>query len=274
MKTKPVRVAAEGNTVDNRKIDGKAIQQMAKNFNPAKYGADIWLEHLRGILPESPFASFGSVVSLEARQFDAEGTTRWGLYAVIEASQRLLDLFKTGAAKYWSIELDPNFAGTGEAYMVGLAPTAGPASLWTEPAKFSTSQALEATRHAYAGTLFSTALEQIGNLELEAEAAPNVGVELLAKVKSLFGVGQAQQSDLARAVEEFARLTAEKFKEVASKAEFTAMQIKLDDLEKAAKADREAFAALVEKLSNQEHPGQRQRPSSPGSGPAGTLTDC
>lgn len=49
------RVALEGATTDGRNIERDQIIQMARNFNPAKYGARIWLEHIRGVLPEGLF---------------------------------------------------------------------------------------------------------------------------------------------------------------------------------------------------------------------------
>ena len=44
-KSRFFRVATEGATTDGRAIEKKWIQQMAKNFDPKKYGARIWLEH-------------------------------------------------------------------------------------------------------------------------------------------------------------------------------------------------------------------------------------
>ena len=53
-KSKFFRVALEGATTDGRKIERSWIQQMAKNFDPQKYGARIWMEHIRGTLADSP----------------------------------------------------------------------------------------------------------------------------------------------------------------------------------------------------------------------------
>lgn len=264
--TKPIRVAAEGTTVDGRTITAKQIQEMAKNYNPVKFAARLWNNHFRGILPDSIFSPMGDVLKVEAKQFDAEGSQKWGLYATIKALPNLLDMYQKAVNLFWSIELDSNFAGSGEAYLVGLAPTDDPASLWTEPAKFSTGSALEATRHAYPGTLFSAAIPMAGEWEFEPDPVPSVGTALLEKVRSLFASSTMQQGDIAKAVEEFATQVAKRFEEVASLAQFTGLQAKHEALE-------QKFNALSEKLSREEPPGSQSRPPAPG-GASSAVTDC
>lgn len=51
-KTKFFRIATEGDTTDGRVIDRQWLSQMAENYNPATYGARVFLEHLRGVLPD------------------------------------------------------------------------------------------------------------------------------------------------------------------------------------------------------------------------------
>lgn len=48
MKFKPkfFRVATEGTATDGRTITREWIQQMAASYDPKKFGARIWLEHL------------------------------------------------------------------------------------------------------------------------------------------------------------------------------------------------------------------------------------
>ena len=65
-KTKWFRVATEGATTDGRAIQRSWIEQIAKNFNRQKYGARVWLEHLRSLLPEGPFAAHGDVLAVKA----------------------------------------------------------------------------------------------------------------------------------------------------------------------------------------------------------------
>lgn len=132
--SKFVRVATEGPTVDGREITAKQIQEMADNYDPQKYGARIWVEHFRGLLVESSFPALGDVVALKAEKSE-DG--KLALYAQIAPNEKLLEANRLDQKVYSSIELDPNFAGSGEAYMVGLAITDTPASLGTDRLKFS-----------------------------------------------------------------------------------------------------------------------------------------
>nr|WP_262983677.1 GPO family capsid scaffolding protein [Halomonas elongata] len=54
------RVATEGATTDGREIKREWIEQMAANYDPAKYGARIWMEHMRECsttVPSLPWAT-------------------------------------------------------------------------------------------------------------------------------------------------------------------------------------------------------------------------
>lgn len=166
-KSKWFRVATEGATTDGRAIQRVWIEQMAKNFNPAKYGARVWIEHMRGLLPDSAFAAQGDVLAVKAEQVE-DG--KLALFAQIKPLESLVAMNKAGQKLYTSIEVDPNFADTGEAYLVGLAVTDTPASLGTELLTFA-QQNPEANplagRKTSKDTLFSAATEF--TLELEAE---------------------------------------------------------------------------------------------------------
>ncbi len=166
-KSKWFRVATEGATTDGRAIQRVWIEQMAKNFNPAKYGARVWIEHMRGLLPDSAFAAQGDVLAVKAEQVE-DG--KLALFAQIKPLESLVAMNKAGQKLYTSIEVDPNFADTGEAYLVGLAVTDSPASLGTELLTFA-QQNPEANplagRKTSKDTLFSAATEF--TLELEAE---------------------------------------------------------------------------------------------------------
>lgn len=134
MPTKFFRVATSGPTIDGREITADQINQMAANYDPAKYGARVWLEHYRGTLPDSPFKALGNVLALEAR--DVEGGKR-GLFAQIEPLPELKAINKAGQKIYTSIEITTDFAKTGSAYLSGLAVTDSPASIGTEALKFT-----------------------------------------------------------------------------------------------------------------------------------------
>lgn len=171
-KSKWFRVATEGATTDGRAIQRVWIEQMAKNFNPAKYGARVWIEHMRGLLPDSAFAAQGDVLAVKAEQVE-DG--KLALFAQIKPLESLITMNKAGQKLYTSIEVDPDFADTGEAYLVGLAVTDSPASLGTELLTFAQQNPDAnplAGRKTSKNTLFSAAAEF--TLELEAEQSEAV----------------------------------------------------------------------------------------------------
>ena len=63
-KSKFFRVATAGATTDGRKIEAVQLQQMAKTYDRAKYGARIFVEHIRGLNPEWGFRCMGDVIAL------------------------------------------------------------------------------------------------------------------------------------------------------------------------------------------------------------------
>ena len=133
-KSKFFRVGTEGDTTDGRKIERSWIQQMADHFNRDLYGARVWLEHLRGLYPDSTFRAYGDVIALEAREVE-DG--KLALYAQIDPTDDLVAMNKARQKLYTSMEVDTNFARRGHAYLIGLAVTDTPASLGTEMLAFS-----------------------------------------------------------------------------------------------------------------------------------------
>lgn len=269
-KSKWFRVATEGATTDGRAIQRVWIEQMAKNFNPAKYGARVWIEHMRGLLPDSAFAAQGDVLAVKAEQVE-DG--KLALFAQIKPLESLVAMNKAGQKLYTSIEVDPNFADTGEAYLVGLAVTDTPASLGTELLTFA-QQNPEANplagRKTSKDTLFSAATEF--TLELEAEQPEVVAGPLATALEKFTTVmtklmggdkpAPAVQQHSAQAPDVAAALTAmqdmaqafgaQQAKDAAALAE---LQTKFTKLEAGHKE-------LVTKLSQQ--PQDPQRPAATG----------
>lgn len=189
MPSKFFRVATEGATTDGREIQRSWIEQMAKNFNREKYGARVWLEHMRGMLPESSFAALGDVLALEARKVE-DG--KLALFAQIEALPALVAMNKAKQKIYTSIEIDPNFAKSGEAYMTGLAVTDSPASLGTEVLKFAAgnpdASPFKGKKHSD-GALFSAAVETELGLEGDSESIANTLITKFSDLlKNLSGI--------------------------------------------------------------------------------------
>lgn len=122
-----VCVATSGNTIDGRHIDAQDLKDMAETYDPAKYTAVLWFEHWR-------WRNFGRVVEVKAEDGE-DGKTR--LYARIAPSLEMIEMNKKGQGIFTSIEITPNFANTGRAYLSGLAFTDQPASLGTTQLNFS-----------------------------------------------------------------------------------------------------------------------------------------
>ena len=138
---KKFRVAVSGNTVDGREIQPQHLRDAAANYNLEVYAARVNIEHILSPYPGSDFGAMGDVVALSAEDI-TEGPLagRTGLYAEIEPSERMKQMTDKGQKVYSSIELHPQFALNGKAYMMGLAITDTPASLGTERLKFAAQQ--------------------------------------------------------------------------------------------------------------------------------------
>lgn len=181
------RIATEGATTDGRKISREWIEQMAKNFDPAVYGARVWMEHMRGMFADGPFPALGDVTKLEAREVDG----KMALFAEIDPTDRLKQMNQERQKVYTSIEVDPEFADTGEAYLVGLAVTDSPASLGTDMLAFSAQQVQQgadsplAARKQSAHNVFTAALETELDFS-EPPAEQDKGPSLAERVKALF----------------------------------------------------------------------------------------
>lgn len=122
------RVATSGKTADGRTIDAQDLRDMADSYDPALYTATIWYEHIRY------FGSLGTVAALKAE--DVEGG-KVGLFAQLKPNEYLLQQNKDGQKLFTSVEITPDFADTGKAYLSGLAVTDDPASLGTQELHFS-----------------------------------------------------------------------------------------------------------------------------------------
>lgn len=139
-KTKFFRVATSGATTDGRTITEQVVRDLAETYNPATYQARVNLEHVTSIYPDSTFGAYGDVLALKAEpvtlNVGGKDETRLGLYAEIDAMDNLMAINSRGQKLFTSIQVRPNFAGTGRAYLDGLAFTDNPASLGTEMMKF------------------------------------------------------------------------------------------------------------------------------------------
>ncbi|EPN1928655.1 GPO family capsid scaffolding protein [Cronobacter dublinensis] len=138
---KKFRVAVSGATVDGREIKPEHLRDAAANYNPEVYGARVNIEHYLSPYPGSDFGAMGDVTALSAEDITTGPLAgRTALYAEIEPSARMKQLTDNNQKIYSSIELHPQFALNGQAYVMGLAMTDTPASLGTERLKFAAQQ--------------------------------------------------------------------------------------------------------------------------------------
>lgn len=275
MKSKFFRVALEGATTDGRVIERSTIEQMARTYNRVKYGARIFLEHLRGILPDGPFKAYGDVLALKAEEVEIDGKKLLGLFAQIEPTPALVAMTKAKQKIFTSIEVATEFAGSKEAYMVGLGVTDSPASLGTEVLAFA-AQHPEANpftaRKQNAANLFTASAETA--IEFEEEA-PDTGPSLLDRITAMFARKDASAdqrfADTAQAVEAIAKHTvAEQAATAAALADLQTQFTKLQGEHTTALAE---IKALSEKIDHTADPTHRQRPAATG-GTGAAVTDC
>lgn len=191
-KTRFFRVAVEGQTTDGRTIERQWITDAVATYNPVTYAARINMEHVRGITADKPFKAYGDVISLKAEeveiQLGGKKEKKLALLAELDVTDELIAMNKDRQKLFTSIEINPNFAQTGKAYLVGLAVTDSPASLGTEMLTFAASQGENnplASRKQDPANLFTSATEF--TLELaEAPAANPDPTGVFASIKAFF----------------------------------------------------------------------------------------
>ena len=191
-KSKWFRVAVAGDTTDGRQIQSEWIIQMAQTYNLNTYGARINLEHIKGVSPDGIFGAYGDVIALKTEKVDINGEQKDALFAQIQPNDNLIALNQKNQKIYTSIEVDENFAKTGQAYLVGLAVTDSPASLGTEMLSFAagaTENPLKAKKQR-PENLFSAAQETTFEFE---EVKENFGANFLNQIKNLFKTQEQQQ---------------------------------------------------------------------------------
>ena len=279
-RTKPFLLATAGSTVDGRVIDDKMIDEMAKSYDPKTYGARLNIEHIRGVTGDAPFRSYGDVVSVSVGEVDVNfsGKTekRKALYGIFDVLEDAEKLNAAGQKVYPSIEIEPNFAGKGYAYLMGCALTDSPAAIATERLQFNRAAP--------------------GSIVLSGETA--LPLELVDDKGNITEGGQGFLSGLQGILDGFAakftakpadpkpndppqqQAVAQGFDMQAFTALFTGFAEKVEGaLQSQAAATREEmdglalkFHALEQRIETTPAPGQQQRP--PANGANYALTNC
>ncbi|HBT3702955.1 TPA: GPO family capsid scaffolding protein [Klebsiella pneumoniae] len=189
---KKFRVAVSGNTVDGREIQPQHLRDAAANYNLNVYAARVNIEHFLSPYPGSDFGAMGDVTALSTEDI-TEGPLagRTALYAEIDPSDRMVQMTDKGQKVYSSIELAPQFALNGKAYVVGLAMTDTPASLGTERLKFAAQQrasVMAFNNQQGEPPMFTEAIEA-EVIELAAQRSDE-GVKWFTRVMDILGKGQ------------------------------------------------------------------------------------
>ncbi len=273
MKTKPHLLATAGSTVDGRVIDGDMLDQMASSFDPKTYGARLNIEHLRGVTPDGPFRAMGDVLELSVGEveLDFNGTKekRKALYGVFDVTEDAKKLNDAGQKVYPSIEIEPNFAGKGFAYMMGCALTDSPASLGTERLQFNRKLPGTILLTAKDSGLDAAAIEFVEEAPAPTDLAASISAGITGALVKLGVMKPAEPEkpkepetpagapDMAAFAQAMGTVMTDALTAQANThaAQITALTTKLDKL-----------ASTIE---NTEEPGQIKRP--PANGPSGGM---
>ncbi|WP_145557331.1 GPO family capsid scaffolding protein [Yersinia aldovae] len=279
--SKYFRIGVEGDTCDGRVIDANDINQMAETFDQRVYGCRINLEHMKSYSPDSTFRRYGDVIGLKAETIDDDSALngKRALFAQISPTDELVLMNKDRQKIYTSMEIRPNFANSGKAYLVGLAVTDDPASLGTEMLEFSAKAKHNplAARKSHPDNFFSAAVE----VQLEFEDVAEPGVTLLSMVKSVFSRKQATDDARFNDVHEAVNAVAVHVQEQGEtiEARFTSIEKQFADqvveLKQSIEKGKQGVTSLETKLSITENFSQTKRPESTGGNNQNdVLTDC
>jgi hypothetical protein len=286
-------IAVEGATCDGRTLDRNALQEMADSYDPKTYTARVNMEHIRGFSAEPPFNAYGDVVALETRevelQLGGKAEKKLGLFGQVDALDNLAAIQAKGQKLYSSIELNPNFAATGKAYLQGLAVTDSPASLGTQIMEFAAGQVKDgnpsifAERKVEKGNFFSAAHEIAG---FEFDSAASVETESsklfagLTKFFENFGTKTEEKEEPKTppaepvtpptpANDNLTALIGQGFAQITAAVEKQAEEIRADFSK--LQADHNTLKASIE---NTEKPGSHRRPAATGGDANYARTDC
>lgn len=280
-KAKRFRIGVEGATTDGRTIERSWLEQMAANYDPAVYTAVINMEHIKGYTPDSAFRRFGVVDALDTEEIsDGLLKGKLGLYAVINPTDELVTMTGNMQKLFTSMEIRPEFADTGEAYLIGLAVTDDPASLGTEMLQFSASAGANplANRKQHPDNLFTAATETVIEFEDVADEKPSLFSRLSALFSNKQKSDHARFSDVHKAVELVATEQQEFSQriETALSEQASSLQVQLS-AEAAAREQLQADFSQLQAQLSREDGRQDFRPRTPGNGNSNSQdvrTDC
>ncbi|ATI81474.1 GPO family capsid scaffolding protein [Sphingobium yanoikuyae] len=281
-KSKFFRAFVEGFTVsDGRKIEASWIDDIVATFNIANYTPRINVEHIKGYSPEPPFNGYGDVVAVKAQtdEFTIDGQTvrRRALYVQVEPNDQLIAMRAKGQKPFPSVEISPDFAGTGKIGLTGLGLTDNPASLGVEAFNFAALKPMFDARKSAPNNLFSEAFEAV---EIEMEDLPTDSNGIAAAIAAGFASVAAKFTGSKEKPQEQPEtpkpandngFDAAAFSTAMGEQVAAAIKPISDGLTKM----QGDFTALQTRLESTEHPGSFSRqPATGGGGNSALLTDC
>lgn len=275
------RIGVEGDTCDGRIISASDIQEMADTFDPRVYGCRINLEHIKSVLPDSPFKRYGDVVELKAEKIEDDSALngKLALLAKISPSDDLVAMNKALQKVYTSMEIAPNFSNSGKCYLVGLAVTDDPASLGTEYLEFCRNAKHNPLNRFKANPENLISAATLAEIEFE-DQPETVFTALTDKVKAIFSRKQVSDDARMNDVHEAVTAVTEHVQ-----TNLTAQDKRLSDMETAfatfkqeltgkVEETSQAFSALKTTLDKTESFSQPRRTKASGGGGDELLTDC
>ncbi|ECI3241673.1 GPO family capsid scaffolding protein [Salmonella enterica subsp. houtenae] len=275
------RIGVEGDTCDGRIISASDIQEMADTFDPRVYGCRINLEHIKSVLPDSPFKRYGDVVELKAEKIEDDSALngKLALLAKISPSDDLVAMNKALQKVYTSMEIAPNFSNSGKCYLVGLAVTDDPASLGTEYLEFCRNAKHNPLNRFKANPENLISAATLAEIEFE-DQPETVFTALTDKVKAIFSRKQVSDDARMNDVHEAVTAVTEHVQ-----TNLTAQDKRLSDMETAfatfkqeltgkVEETSQAFSDLKTTLDKTESFSQPRRTKASGGGGDELLTDC
>lgn len=283
-------VATEGSTTDGREISRTDIEQMAANYDFSTRAARMNVEHVKGIDPTGQFGSYGDVLALKTDNVQVKvggkDVTRLGLFAQIKPLDNLKALTEAGQKLYTSIEINPNFANTNTAYLMGVAVTDNPASLGTEVLQFCAGKGAAsflASRKSEPNNLFTAAQAVTFDFSEGGAGATGAGGGeggILDKILSILTFSNQQPAPVVAApVAPAATITP--LAAPAHNDQFSAALVAMAKnhdatvarLEASLVASDQRFTALTQRLENTPQRNFSHRPQATGGNDA-AVTDC
>ncbi|MFT5788028.1 MAG: hypothetical protein ACI8SJ_000123 [Shewanella sp.] len=213
LKTDWVRIATEGQTFRNVPIERQWLVDIAETYTVETYGARIWPDHRRW------YGAWGDV--LEVKTEEQDGKLR--LFAKLKPNTQLISANEQDQKVFTSIELDPNFAQSGKAYLTGLGVTDEPASLGTDRLKFSTKERFDT--HQY-GAPEQLVISYSDVEHAESDEQPKQEKHLYSILKNFF---KSHSPELAPEPSEEEPMNKEQFE--ALMGQFTTFGTRLEGLE-------------------------------------------